>query len=93
MIRVYQFKRKFLRDNISLRPYESIIKNGFRCIRPDVRVDVFEDKYVVHGRISAKELRTIGKRICAHPALGRLCKTYGNSTQLFVCVKKDEERS
>lgn len=93
MRREYQFKRKFLRDNVNLRQYESIIKNGFRCIRPDVRVDVFEDKYVVHGRVSANEFRLIGKRICAHSALGRLCKTYGNSTQLFVCVKKDEERS
>lgn len=88
MVRVYKFKRAILRDNVNLLLFKDAIQEGFRSMRPDVRVNVFKDRYVVHGNITSRELRVIGRRICANPELGKLCKRYATSTQLFVCVNK-----
>lgn len=46
-----------------------------------------ETFYVLIGKVSSKDLRIVGKRICHYYGTGQLCKTYGNSTQLFHCIK------
>lgn len=98
MKRTYQFKSVKLRDNVDLRDFEPIIKAGFRGIRPDIRVEVVQNRYVIYGNITNSELRKIGKRICANHELGQLCNRYKTSTQLFVCVnpskcKKDSDEA
>lgn len=88
MKRIYQFKNIKLRDIVDLKAYETVIKTAFG-IRKDIRVKVYQDRYEVYGDITNGELRKIGRRICANPELGRLCKRYKTSTQLFVRVKDD----
>lgn len=55
--------------------------------RCEERANVFKTFYVLIGKVSSKDLRIVGKRICHYYGTGQLCKTYGNSTQLFHCIK------
>lgn len=62
------------------------IENAYSSL--NVKVKVYHDHYIIYGYITNPQLRVAGRKICKNKELARSCKHYGNSTQLFHCVKK-----
>lgn len=81
--RTYELKRRDIRDMIDLRDYESVIIQAYRKISPNVKVVVEEKYYCVYGNITNTELRNAGSYIAKSSGLGKFCKRYGKSGQLF----------
>ena len=87
-IRIFEYASKANRDNHSVLEFKDIIVSEYRrYFGNNVEVYVFKTFYVLIGKVSSKDLRIVGKRICHYYGTGQLCKAYGNSTQLFHCIK------
>ena len=87
-IRIFECASKASRGNHSVLEFKDIIVSEYRrYFGNNVEVYVFKTFYVLIGKVSSKDLRIVGKRICHYYRTGQLCKTYGNSTQLFHCIE------
>lgn len=81
--RIYQIKRKQIREQIDLRDYEDCIIQAYREVAKDIKVVVKEKYYCVYGDITNGQLRRAGSYIATFSGMGSFCNRYGNSTQLF----------
>lgn len=99
-VRLYKLVDTHYRFTVSLYDYIECIVQAYESVCDgDVKVVVHEDYYEVYGNPTNGQLRSAGSRIARQSSLGKFCKRYGKSTQLFKCTKaytstiyyKDEE--
>ncbi len=87
MKKEYRIKKKAARMEVDLREHESAIQDGWRIVAPNVKIEVFSDKYIAEGDFTDGQAREAGRH-AAHAGLGQYCLRYkyngGTSTQLFV---------
>ena len=62
--RKYQFASAEYRNNVDLTEYKKLIKQTIRSVKPDIKVKVETDGYVLaKNAITDGEARTIGKKM------------------------------